>query len=278
MDSPRPALTVWAERAAGPLVERRKLFQKVEVVTRYRLHVEPRFFLWPLNVIRTPAGLIGCGSLGIALGAHWAAGALATGLTFAIGVPTAAVLSMAGMGTNDQLDALRVVFFCSAALLETPLLLIDLPNAAVFGTSLYPVARVPFGIGEHLPEYTTAMRRPWHFAWDYQAYPTLPVVSGRVEERRVLPGEVIAGEWMSDGEGAAWQRERSARLWIEYGGHSEEMRTAGGESVVDLQALRTQAPAGGTLSFTIRAEASGKSVCGRFTYPADGVGGGQMHQ
>ncbi len=261
LDAAPPALAVWVEAVRTVTEERRPIHAKREVYLAGRWLFEPGFFLWPVNLVRTPLGLAGCGFSALSVGAHW--GAAAVGVVFAI--PATAVTPILS-GSGGQMNLMRTggaFTLVGVAIVETVLLVIDLPHKAVHGTPLYPVTR-------NRPDFPEAWGRAikgsWAFAWDYKVYPPFFMRRKSTVRHRDVPGEEVPGQWTRAEYAEEPEVADVGSFVFEGRGWRRTVEAADGECRINLLAVVQASGAVRTLTFTVKAATPGQPVSQQFEY------------
>jgi hypothetical protein len=256
----RPVLVVWVEAEGTYVEERRPLYGRVEVYLTRSLTFRPAFFLWPANLVRTPVGLLGCGFSGVSLGAHM----LAAGVGAVVALPGTHYLSRAAGGTTET-DAMRIagtiVGLCTLVL-ETPLLVLDIPHCLVHGTPLYPVTRSHSAFPD---AWGRAIASSWRFAWDYRAYPAFFLGWEFRTRRRDVPG-TVEGEWERTAVRDCRPVLDTPEFVLEGPGWQRTVAAAQGEARVDLRELARETGARLVLRFRAEAQAPQGSVSRDFSF------------
>jgi hypothetical protein len=270
LDRVPPVLVVWMDTRDRITTEQRDMYQKVEVSGRRRLAFEPTFLLWPWNVVRTPVGLVGCVFSGVDLGLHYVAaggGAVAgvAASVFTYIALNACTLFQVGdlwdtTGFGLAADFAQLFIF----VLETPLLVLDVPHKAIHGTPIYPVA---MNRKEFPQDWGAALGGSWHYAWDYKAYPPF-IIWPRAEEERVdLPGETLAGGWARSDTYGDWRQAQPESFTLEAGGRTSSVPALAGMASVNLRELAAGLGPRDTLRLKVTAQTPQGPVSGDFTFP-----------
>jgi hypothetical protein len=259
MGYPYLSLTVVAD---GLVDEVCRVYQEVEVYRVEGWAFQPRFFLWPVNLVRTPLGLLGWTSSGVAAGGHYAAMTAGIAVIGVVGLIVELPARALGSHIGDVMGISLPLGMLATGLLEVGLLVVDIPHGLVHGTPLFPVVR---GSDRFPGAWWAAARRSWEFAWDYQAYPALPVLPA-TERRRAVPGGELSGDWTVD-EGSR----RSA--FVDVGefrligdGWVETVPAPEGRGMVGLLPLAERRSDGDVLRFRVEADIPGRAISRGFEY------------
>jgi len=264
-----PTLVVWLDRRVTTKAEERELYQKVEVSGRRRLSFEPTFFLWPYNVVRVPVGLVGCTFVGVDMGLHYAAGFVGAGAGVATTVLTYIALNACTLfsvadlrdttGYGLAADLTQLFVF----VLETPLVVVDLPAKLAYGAAFYPIAlnRPSFP-----QRWVQALAASWHHAWGFRAYPPFFVWMRTEEMRRDVPGETMAGGWTPNEQTGDWKLAGADSFIVESGGHMRVVEATGGLASINLAELAAGMDRSDTLDVKVTAQTPQGAVSEPFSF------------
>jgi len=264
-----PSLVVWLDSRPTTTAEERDLYQKVEVSGRRRLSFEPTFFLWPWNVARVPVGLAGCVFSGMDAGLHYVAAGVGAGAGVTATVFTYIALNACTLFAVSDLrdttgyglaaDLTQLFIF----VLETPLLVLDVPHKLAYGTPIYPVAMNSKSFPER---WGQAIGRSWHYAWDFKAYPPFLLWMRTEEARSDVPGETMPGAWTRRDQTGDWALAGADSFIVESGGHMRVVRTEAKLASIDLRELAAGMARTDTLHVKVTAQTPQGPVSEEFTF------------
>jgi hypothetical protein len=273
---PAPYLAVWVETPSEPPTLVRRVYEKAQVTSvpgEWRF--QPRFFLWPLSVARTSAGMAGWAFSWANKGLHW-------GAFWVVGIPVGAVTALGYCVVTTPVhlvfgepknytgaEAGIGWFFGSACIttgvLETFLLPLDVVHTVLHRRpTWYAVFRTVTDHDTDLDPWADAIERQWRFAWGGKRCPPLPYWPERHEERRVMVGQQLPGEWEARLDGVRWERVDAQSVVLEIGEHVEELAPTDGEYRIDLRKVEYRCRARGLTRFRVRAQAAGRTAVREF--------------
>jgi len=271
LDRRPPTLLVWVDVRDRIVTEERNVYRKIEVTGRRRLSLEPTFLLWPWNVVRTPLGLAGCVFSAADMGLHYVAAGVGAvgGVVSTVVFYTAAhtVSIFVGLPVSDPTGLGMAADFAQLliAVLETPLLVPDLPHKIIHGTPFYPVA---MNRDEFPEEWGHAIAASWRYAWDYKVYAPFLIWFRTEEMRSEVPGETITAPWVPYDDYGEWTLARVPEFTVAVGQTTRTVRAPGGMASVDLRALARGLGPRDTLRLTVTAETPQGPLSQDFTFPA----------
>ena len=257
LDRVPPVLAVWVDARNKVTAEERDLYQTVQVTGRGRLSFEPTFLLWPWNLARTPVGLVGCVFSGTDMALHFVAGGVGGLAGIAGSIMAYAAIGASSLFASSPIsdptgfglgaDLAQVFTF----VLETPLLLLDIPHRFLHHTPIYPVTmdRKEFPEG-----WDKGISRSWNYAWNYQVYPPFIVWVHTDELRSDVPGETIPGNWTRRDHHDDWAIADAGSVTVESGGRTRSVSTLAGIASINLPELAAGLGRADTLHLTVKAE------------------------
>ena len=226
------------ERRDVEQVSERDISKAVIVRTRRTLSFEPRFFLWPVNLVRTPIGLVGC---------LW--GTTTTGLHTTLGV----------------LATVTLVPLLAAPPGEVAFAVLELPQIVLSGQPGWPWTRRWLGGNrDALKRYWSTsgafIGTWWDFAWGYRAYPFI-IMLVKKQTRQETDTEYV-GDWQDKGEQPTDYDPVPFHEFTVRAGERETTVTAdaAGNAKVDLRDLSRHVCFDGRLSLSVEARVDDKSV------------------
>jgi hypothetical protein len=268
-----PVVLAWVDTRDNVIMQRAEYHEKIRVVVDRRTSFEPGFFLLPVKLARGFAGIMGCTLSGLGLGGHYvAAGAgVAGGIASRVYVwPYLAATQQLGVVRTSDPHGIQTVTAgvrIAAAIVETPLLVLDIPHAIIHGTPLYPVARDHPGFPTG---WTDALKSSWRFAVGGGRCPPFPIWYQEFEVAREPTGEEMTGEVKGVSRPTDWQVFRACNLYLDTPVGSSRLPAPEGLATIDLGRLRSEAP-GRVLRFTVRAEVPAGRLTHDFEYELDRI-------
>ncbi len=265
-----PCLLVWVDSRDRIRREERDIFRKVEVSGTRRPSFEPAFLLWPLNVARTPVGLFGAAFSSVDWFSHYLAAGVGTVVGFVStgfsGTYFRAGAQLGLVEINDRtgLGTVGALTQTAIAILETPLLVVDVPHMIVHGTPIYPVLRNR----QEFPErWAQAVAASWDFAWAWKNYPPF-ILWYRVDESRSpVPGSTMHSAWKRADRFGEWRHAFVRGLRIQTEAVDRIVPTHGGPVRIDLAALARETDAKRELRLTVSTQTPGGEASRDFIFP-----------
>ena len=227
----KPVVVVKVEHRDWQKISEREIFQTIVESTKRTLSFEPRFFLWPVNLVRTPIGVVGC-IWGVTItGVHTVSAVAvgtATGLAPGVGLIVGSAFSIwflgpvavmgmvlggfmvigvmaAVVGQKDNDASKFGRFFPSAgmAIVELALAPVELPQLIWCDQPGFPFTRRTFdtestALSRYWSSSGTFIGAFWNFAWDYEAYPFIVMPARKVSSR--IGDREMTGDWQDKGE------------------------------------------------------------------------------